>query len=97
METALAESTVETGAECPCSCPCVSCGKAFSDAKAAVSAKLEDGKIAATRFVRHARYVAEDGVEEAAHAVKRNPLKFLFIAFSVGAALGFLLPRPSRR
>jgi hypothetical protein len=66
--------------------------KGLNDSKAAVSAKLEDGRIAAERFLKHSRYAVEDGIEDASHQIKRNPLGSLAIAFAAGAALAFLVP-----
>ena len=66
--------------------------KGVNDSKAAVSAKLEDGRIAAERFLKHSRYAVEDGIEETAHQIKRHPLRSFAIAFAAGAAVGFLIP-----
>lgn len=68
----------------------------LDDAKDAVSAKLEDGKFAAERMLKRGRYAAEDGLEEAVHNIKRNPLGSVAIAFAAGAALGFLAPRVTK-
>lgn len=66
--------------------------KGLNDSKAAVSAKLEEGRIAAERLLKHSRYAVEDGIEESTHQIKRHPLSSLAIAFAAGAALGFLIP-----
>ena len=71
--------------------------KGVNDMKAAVSAKLEDGKFAAERLLRRGRHAVEDGVDEAAHHIKHNPFGSLAIAFAAGVALGFLVPRLNRR
>jgi hypothetical protein len=64
------------------------------DVKDTVSAQLEDSKFQAERLLKRGRYAVEDGIEEVAHNVKRkvkgDPLRFLAIAFGVGAAFGFL-------
>ena len=64
------------------------------DAKDTVSSHLEDGKLQAARLLKRGRYAVEDGIEEVTHQVaykvKRNPLRFLAIAFGAGAAVGFL-------
>ena len=65
--------------------------KGINDAKAAVSEKLEDGKAAAERFLRQGRYAVEDKLSELTHAVKRNPVSSLGIAFAAGAAVGLLI------
>ena len=66
-------------------------------AKAAFFDKVEDGRIAAERFVKRGRYVFEDGLEEAAHKVKREPFKFVAMAFAAGAFFGFVMPRFGKR
>jgi hypothetical protein len=71
--------------------------KGLNDSKAAVSATLEDGKIAGERLLKRGRFAVEDGISEAAHNIKRHPFGFLAIAFAAGAALGFLAPRSARR
>ena len=65
--------------------------------KTAVSAKLEDGKIAAGRRVKRGRFAVEDGTDETAHTIKRHPLSSLAIAFAAGTALGLLVPRFSKK
>jgi Flp pilus assembly protein TadB len=64
------------------------------DVKDTVAAQLEDGKFQAERLLKKGRYAVEDRIEEVSHNVKRNvkrdPLRFLAIAFGAGAALGFL-------
>ena len=72
-------------------------GKSAREAKAALFGKMEEGKIAAERFVKHGRYAVEDAVAEAAHAVKREPFKSLAFAFAAGAFLGFIMPKFGRR
>jgi ElaB/YqjD/DUF883 family membrane-anchored ribosome-binding protein len=103
MDTVLAESKIEKTNKAQASCGGACLGseikeaakrveKGLNDSKEAVSAKLEDGRIAAKRFLKHSRYAAEDGIEEIAHQIKRHPLSSLAIAFATGAALGFLAP-----
>ena len=70
--------------------------KGVNDAKAAVSAKLEDAKIAAERLFKRSRYAVEDGISESAHNIKLHPFGSLAIAFAAGAALGFLVPRSAK-
>jgi hypothetical protein len=71
--------------------------KGINDLKTAVSEKLEDGKIAAERLVRHGRYAMEDGLSELAHTIKRHPVSFLWIAFAAGAACGILISHSATR
>lgn len=74
------------------------CGKeAIDKAKEAFFDKVEEGKIAGERFAKRGRYAAEDAIGEAAHAIKREPFKFLAFAFAAGAFLGFLVPKFGRR
>ena len=67
--------------------------KGVNDAKAAVSETLDDGVTAARRLLKRSRYTVEDGLEEAAHNIKRHPFSSLAIGFAAGAALGLLVPR----
>lgn len=106
MKGVLEETTAETGSEARrgragCGQDARELGKrierAVDDAKDAVSAKLEDGKFAAERLLKRSRYAAEDGLEEAVHTIKRNPLGAVAIAFAAGAALGFLVPRVTKK
>ena len=71
--------------------------KAINEAKAAVSEKFEDGKIAAERLLRQGRHAVEDGISELTHTVKRHPVSFLGIAFAVGIAFGLLLSHAANR
>jgi ElaB/YqjD/DUF883 family membrane-anchored ribosome-binding protein len=71
--------------------------KGVHDATAEISVKLADGKIAAERFFRRGQYTLEAGVTEIVHKLKRHPVNSIAIAFAVGAAVGLLVPRASRR
>jgi ElaB/YqjD/DUF883 family membrane-anchored ribosome-binding protein len=71
--------------------------KGVTDAKAAVSEKLDDGMVAARRLLKRSRYIIEDKLEEAAHAIKQHPFRTLAVGFAAGALLGFLVPRPGRK
>jgi hypothetical protein len=108
MKSVFEETDVEkgaAGASCGANCRCGQeaadlakrLEKGVNDAKAAVSAKLEDGKIAAERLVKRGRYAVEDGISEAAHNIKRHPFGSLAMAFAAGAALAFLVPRATKR
>jgi len=108
MKDVLDESKVEGGTEARKGCTCTCCAhdatelgkrieRAVDDAKDAVTAKLEEGKFAAERLLKRGQYAVEDGLEEAAHNIKRNPFGSLAIAFAAGAALAFLAPRVTRK
>ncbi len=106
MKSVLEETTAETGSEARrgragCGQDVHELGKrierAVDDAKGAVSAKLADGKFTAEHLLKRGRYAAEDGLEEAVHTIKRNPLGAVAIAFAAGAAWGFLVPRLTKR
>jgi ElaB/YqjD/DUF883 family membrane-anchored ribosome-binding protein len=71
--------------------------KGVRNAKDAVSETLEDGKIAAERLLKRSRYAVEDGIDETARTVKRNPFSSLAIAFAAGAAFALLTVRPDRK
>jgi ElaB/YqjD/DUF883 family membrane-anchored ribosome-binding protein len=108
MKEVLDESKVESASEARKGCACTCCAhdaselgkrmeRAVDDAKAVVSAKLEDGKFAAERLLKRGQYAVEDGLEEAAHNIKRNPFGSLAIAFAAGAALALLVPRATKK
>ena len=61
------------------------------EAKATVSAKLEEGKTNVDRLVKRSCRALEDGIEETAHRVKRNPLSSVAIAFGAGLSVGALV------
>jgi hypothetical protein len=69
--------------------------KGINEAKALLSEKLDDGKAAAERLLKHGRYAVEDGLSEVSHAIRRHPIGFLGIAFAVGATFGLLLSHSS--
>jgi hypothetical protein len=71
--------------------------KGINDAKAAFSAKLEDGKFAAERFMRQGRYAVEDSLSELTHTIKRHPMSFLGVAFAAGTTFGLLIALSTRR
>jgi len=108
MKSVVDESRADSSAQARSGCAANCCGhdveevakrieKGVNDAKAAVSAKLEDGKIAAERLVKRGRYALEDGISEAAHNIKRHPFGSLAVAFAAGAALAFLIPRSAKK
>lgn len=71
--------------------------KGVNEVKTAVSEKLDDGVAAARRLLKRSRNTVEDGLEEAAHTIKRHPFRSLAIGFAAGAAVGLLIPRPGRK
>jgi ElaB/YqjD/DUF883 family membrane-anchored ribosome-binding protein len=71
--------------------------KAVNRAKAAVSEKIEDGRIAAERMLKRSRYAVEDGMDTAVHQVRRNPVSSVLLAFAAGAMVGLILPHIGRR
>ena len=108
MKSVLDEAKVERGTEARAGCAATCCGqdaegvakrieKGLNDAKAAVSEKLEVGKITAERLLKRGRYRVEDGIVEAAHNIKRHPFGSIAIAFAAGAALAFLVPRSTKK
>jgi ElaB/YqjD/DUF883 family membrane-anchored ribosome-binding protein len=108
MNNFLDESRVARAVEVRTGCAGTCCGrdaqevvkrieKGVNDAKAAVAEKLEDGKIAAKRLLKRGRYGVEDCIEKTSHDIKRHPFGFVGIAFAAGAALGFLVPRATKK
>ena len=69
--------------------------RSISAAKASISEKLDDGKFAAERLLKHGRYAIEDRVSELAHKIKKHPVGSLGIAFAAGTIVGLLLSRSS--
>jgi hypothetical protein len=58
--------------------------------KTAASYAVEDAVTEAKRFARRGRYAAEDLMEDAAHRVKRDPLRSVALGFLLGLSLGAL-------
>ncbi|MBZ5635880.1 MAG: hypothetical protein LAO55_22345 [Acidobacteriia bacterium] len=108
MKSVLEETKLEKGTETR-SCYAAACyghgleeaakriEKGVNDATDAVSEKLNDGRIAAERLVKRSRYAVEDGLEQAAHSIKRNPFSSIAIGFAAGAVLSFLVPRIAKK
>jgi len=101
MDTVFVEPKIEKNTDAGCAGTCFGADlkeaakrveKGLNDSKTAFSAKLDEGRTAAERFLKHSRYAVEDGIDETAHRIKRHPLGFFAIAFAAGAALGFLVP-----
>ena len=58
--------------------------------KTAASHAVEDAVTETKRFAKHGRYAAEDLMEDAAHRVKRDPLRSVVLGFAVGLSVGAL-------
>jgi ElaB/YqjD/DUF883 family membrane-anchored ribosome-binding protein len=58
--------------------------------KTIVTDAAEEGARSAMKAVKRGRHAAEDAMDEARHAVKRNPLQALAIGFAAGVAAGSL-------
>ena len=58
--------------------------------KAAASHAVEDAVTEAKRFAKHSRYAAEDLMEDAAHRVKRDPLRSVALGLAIGLGMGAL-------
>ena len=58
--------------------------------KSVVTAAVDDGVRSAVKTIKQGRHAAEDAIDDARHAVKRNPFQALGIVFGVGMAFGAL-------
>jgi ElaB/YqjD/DUF883 family membrane-anchored ribosome-binding protein len=58
--------------------------------KTAASHAVEDAATEAKRFARRGRYATEDLMEDAAHRVKRDPLRSVALGFAIGLSIGAL-------
>ncbi len=65
-------------------------GGEVSRLKTEASQAVEDGVVAARRLARRGRYAAEDLIDDAAHRVKRDPLRSVAIGLAIGFGLGAL-------
>lgn len=65
-------------------------GGEVSRLKTEASQAVEDGVVAARRLAKRSRYAAEDLIDDAAHRVKRDPLRAVGIGFVVGLCIGVL-------
>jgi ElaB/YqjD/DUF883 family membrane-anchored ribosome-binding protein len=65
-------------------------GGEVSRLKTEASQAVEDGVVAARRLARRGRYAAEDLIDDAAHRVKRDPLRAMAIGLAIGFGLGAL-------
>ena len=58
--------------------------------KTAASHSVEDAVTEAKRLAKRSRYAAEDLMEDAAHRVKRDPLRLVGLGFAIGLGMGAL-------
>ena len=65
-------------------------GGEVSRLKTEASEAVEDRVVAARRLARRGRYAAEDLIDDAAHRVKRDPLRAVAIGLAIGFGLGAL-------
>ena len=66
-------------------------GSEVSRLKSEASHAVEDGVTAARRLAKRSRYAAEDLIDDAAHRVKRDPLRSVVLGFVIGISLGALV------
>jgi hypothetical protein len=59
--------------------------------KTAASHAVEDAVTETKRFAKHGRYAAEDLMEDAAHRIKRDPLRSVAFGFALGISIGALV------
>jgi ElaB/YqjD/DUF883 family membrane-anchored ribosome-binding protein len=65
-------------------------GDEVSRLKTEASQAVEDQVVAARRLAKRGRYAAEDLIDDAAHRIKRDPLRSVAIGLAIGFALGIL-------
>ncbi len=65
-------------------------GDEVSRLKTEASQAVEDGVVAARRLAKRSRYAAEDLIDDAAHRVKRDPLRSVAIGLAIGLGVGAL-------
>lgn len=58
--------------------------------KSVVTAAVDDGVRSAVKTIKQGRHAAEDAIDDARHAVKRNPFQALGVVFAAGMAFGAL-------
>jgi ElaB/YqjD/DUF883 family membrane-anchored ribosome-binding protein len=68
----------------------VEMGGGASRLKTATSHAVEDAVTETKRFAKRGRYAAEDLMEDAAHRVKRDPLRSVALGFAIGLGMGAL-------
>ncbi len=62
-----------------------------SKIRSRVTDAVEDGVRSASQAISHARYAAEDAIEEAKHTVKQRPLQAIGTVFAAGILAGTFL------
>lgn len=60
-----------------------------SKIKSVVTEAVDDGVRSAIRTIKQGRHAAEDAIDDARHAVKRNPMQAVGIVFAAGVLTGF--------
>jgi ElaB/YqjD/DUF883 family membrane-anchored ribosome-binding protein len=58
--------------------------------KTEASQAVEDAVTEAKRLAKRSRYAAEDLIDDAAHRVKRDPLRAVAFGFAIGLGVGAL-------
>jgi ElaB/YqjD/DUF883 family membrane-anchored ribosome-binding protein len=56
-----------------------------------VSDAVEDRARSANEAIKHARYAAEDAIDETRHTIKHRPFQAIAIAFAAGVLAGTFL------
>jgi len=72
-------------------------GREATRLKDVVTDAVEDSLVTAKRAVKRGYNSAEDLVDDAAHRIKRYPLRSVIGAFAIGAFAGWLLLRIRRQ
>ena len=62
-----------------------------SKIKSVVYEAVDDGVQSALRAIKQGRVAAEDAIDDARHAVKRNPLQAVGVVFGAGVMIGGFL------
>src|SRR5919108_6086619 len=68
----------------------VEMGGEASRLTAAASGAVEDAMTEAKRLAKRSRYAAEDLIKDAAHRVKRDPLRSVALGLAIGLGMGAL-------
>lgn len=62
-----------------------------SKIKSTVTDAVDDGVRSAFKAIKQGRHAAEDAIDDARHAVKRNPLQAVGLVFAAGVVTGALV------
>ena len=65
-------------------------GGDVSRLKTEATQAVEDRVVAARRLAKRSRYAAEDLIDDAAHRVKRDPLRAVAMGLAIGFGMGAL-------